>query len=116
MNQLAIDFSGRDVGHAMARIAADHAGQDWKDSALAALKSFAASHHQFTVEDVRSAFPSIKAPTDKAWGAVVLMARKEGLIAAVGNVKVAGGRMVATLWQSNARNFPEKTKTLQSAN
>jgi hypothetical protein len=100
MNQIALDFSGREIGHAKAHQAADHAGPQWQADAIDALRSFACKHHQFTVEDVRSAFPSIKAPTDKAWGAVVLMARKEGFIAAVGNVKVAGGRMVATLWQS----------------
>lgn len=100
MAQGAFDFSGRDIGHAKAQVAADHAGLDWRDSALRALRRFASSNHQFTVEQVRLAFPDIKAPSDKAWGAIALQARKAGLIEAIGNVKVQGGRMVATLWLS----------------
>lgn len=101
MNQLSIDFSGRDVGHAMAKLAADHAGQEWKDDAYRALRLFARSYSKFTIEEVRNDFPEIKAPTDKAWGSVVIRARKDGLITPAGAVKVAKGRMVATLWRSN---------------
>lgn len=100
MDQAPLDFSGRDIGHAQAQVAANHAGADWQDLALGALHTFAQSHRQFTVEDVRSAHPDIKAPTDKAWGAIALRARRAGLIAACGNVKVQGGRMLATLWLS----------------
>ena len=100
MNQLSMDFTGRDIGHAKAQLAADHAGVEWQDAAFKALSDFATCHRQFTVEDVRQACPNIHAPTDKAWGAIALRARRAGLIAACGNVKVQGGRMVATLWQS----------------
>lgn len=100
MTQGSLDFSGRDLGHAKAQAAAKHAGAEWQDLALAALHNFAQAHRQFTVEDVRSAHPDIKAPTDKAWGAIALRARRAGLIAACGNVKVQGGRMLATLWMS----------------
>lgn len=100
MDQLNIDFAGRTIGHAKAQQAADHAGPEWQDAAFKALSDFAAGHRQFTVEDVRQACPNIHAPTDKAWGAVALRARRAGLIAACGNVKVQGGRMLATLWQS----------------
>ena len=98
--QGTFDFSGRDIGHIKARIAADNAGMAWREAAMAALKEYASRHLQFTVEQVRSAFPAIQAPTDKAWGAIVIQARKAGLITPCGNVKVQGGRMVATLWQS----------------
>ena len=98
--QMAIDFSGRDIGHAKAEVAADHAGQEWKRLAMAALRMYAEQHRQFTIEDVRLAHSSIVAPTDKAWGSIALRARRDGLITACGNVKVQAGRMVATLWQS----------------
>jgi phytoene/squalene synthetase len=103
MNQRALDLSGRDIGHAKAHQAADRAGAAWQEAAMEALRSFAQQHSQFTVEDVRNAFPTIKAPTDKAWGSIAIRARNAGLIAAVGNIKVQGGRMVATLWQSRLR-------------
>lgn len=99
-SQGSFDFSGRDIGHIQARIAADNAGIEWRESAMDALREYASGHRQFTVEQVRSAFPHIKAPTDKAWGAIVIQARKAGLIAPCGNVKVQGGRMLATLWMS----------------
>jgi hypothetical protein len=100
MNQLSIDFSGRDIGHAKAEEAANHAGQEWQNLAMAARRAYAAKHRQFTIEDVRLAHTDIVAPTDKAWGSIAIRGRNAGLIAACGNVKVQAGRMVATLWQS----------------
>ncbi|WP_342617200.1 hypothetical protein [Rhodoferax sp. GW822-FHT02A01] len=100
MNQAALDFSGRDIGHAKAHQAADRAGAEWQAVAMEALRTFAKSHQQFTVEDVRKEFSTIKAPTDKAWGSIAIRARNAGLIEAIGNIKVQGGRMVATLWRS----------------
>ena len=110
MSQIAfsIDFfdgmkpprqTGKEIGHAKAKQAADHAGTEWQDQAFAALCSFAKAHATFTVEAVRHANPGLVAPTDKAWGAVAIRARNAGLIAACGNAKTQGGRMLATLWE-----------------
>ena len=106
--QLSIDFpplpyerqSGRDVGHKLAKLAAAKAGQEWHDKALAALKKFARANAQFSIEQVRAAFPMLAVRNAKAWGAVAMVAKKEGVIAPVGACKTAGGRMVATLWES----------------
>lgn len=95
-------MTGKEVGHAMAKQAADHAGAQWTAAAYEAFMRFARHHHEFTTEQVRLSAGHIeKPPTDKAWGQIAIKARRAGLVKAAGNVKVAGGRMVATLWHSN---------------
>lgn len=88
----------------MAALAAHNSGSDWRDSAMDALKSFAASHDTFTTEQVRHSAIVPKPTTDKAWGQITLQAKRDGLIEAIGNVKVASGRMVAALWKSSIFN------------
>ena len=98
MNQLAIDFSGRDIGHARAKAAADHAGAEWKEQALAALLSYASTHKKFTVEQVGMHCKLPDPPSKRAWGAIALAAQRMGVIRSLGTTKVNDGRMFATLW------------------
>lgn len=91
---------GRTAGHNMAKKAADHAGGEWVDQALDQFLRYARSHSEFTTEQARLSGSIKKPPTDKAWGQIALRARRQGAIVAAGAVKVAGGRMVATLWRS----------------
>jgi len=100
MNQLSISFDGQVEGHRLANIAADHAGHEWKQSAFDAFCSYARQHPQFTVEEVRNASSVPQPPTNKAWGAIAIRARDAGIVVAAGLVKVARGRMVATLWRA----------------
>jgi hypothetical protein len=100
MNQSTLDFSGQAEGHRLANIAADHAGDDWKQSAFDAFCSYARQHESFTVEEVRNASKVPQPPTNKAWGAIAIRARDAGIVVAAGLVKVARGRMVATLWRA----------------
>lgn len=93
---------GLALGHAMAELAANHAGEDWKDRAFAAFVAHAKDHQAFTTEDVREASPHVGEPPDlRAWGQVALRARREGIVRSLGWIKpkaknVHGG--VVTLW------------------
>lgn len=95
------DATPCNTGHAMAELAADKAGESWKTAAYEGFKSFAKAHPQFTTEQARASVPGQAYINAKAWGAIALRARREGVTQAIGNVKVQGGRMIATLWQSN---------------
>lgn len=92
-----------------AQKAADHANAiepGWSDRAYALLQSYAASHLEFMLEDVRNwahriGFP--QAPSARAWGAVALRGARERLILRAGYRKtqnpLAHGTP-ATLWRS----------------
>jgi hypothetical protein len=70
---------GLETGHAMAELAADRAGFDWKLLALEAVRQHALKKRYFTTEQVRGANPDLPEPPDKrAWGAIARLAKKEG--------------------------------------
>jgi hypothetical protein len=74
---------GLETGHAMAELAADRAGFDWKLLALEAVRQHALKKRYFTTEQVRGANPDLPEPPDKrAWGAIARLAKKEGQIRA----------------------------------
>jgi hypothetical protein len=96
-------FTGLELGHAMAEIAADHAGEDWKDRAYSAFLAFAATKKTFITEEAREACDVGEPPDRRAWGAIALRAKREGRIKAIGfaNAKdraVHGN--VVTLWET----------------
>jgi len=95
---------GLAIGHAMADLAADNAGAEWKDIAMKAFERHAQSHTNFTTEDVRLANPDLPAPPDsRAWGGIARAARAAGIVDSEGwvraNSKTVHG-MVVTSWRS----------------
>lgn len=102
------DLSGYELGTVMASLAADNAGEEWKDLAYDALVSYAKAHDIFTIEDVRKASVDIPPPpTERAWGHIAVSAKKDGVITRHGTVGVQGGRMIAVLWKSNLKGKDE---------
>jgi hypothetical protein len=63
-----------------AEAAASHAGDAWKVSAYDALVAHAKLHPTFIVEDVRVSNPQLSAPSARAWGAIALRAKRNGVI------------------------------------
>lgn len=98
-------FTGLEIGHAMAKVAADHAGDEWKDAAFESFKQFARMNYEFTTEQVRAASLHLPPPPDKrAWGFIAKKASKEGIVSAVGPVRAESKTvhgMYVTLWRSN---------------
>ncbi len=81
--QLSFDLAQR--GAALAAGHADRVYAEWTDKALAALREFAETHAEFTNEDLILAATSVPAPPEKrAWGHIVLLAKKQGLIIKAG--------------------------------
>jgi len=70
-------------GHAGAKRAAEHAGEDWGKRAYAAFIAHARLHATFTTEDVRLAFTDLPAPAEpRAWGQVALRAKRDHIVIA----------------------------------
>jgi len=96
---------GLQIGHSMAEVAADNAGETWKRLAYEAFVKHAKSHEFFMTEDVRSANPDLPTPPDmRAWGQVALLAKREEVVSGhlftrAKSRSVHG--MVVTMWRSN---------------
>lgn len=77
----------RDAAMASAVEHADNATPGWSDAALEYVKHFARAHKEFLAEDVRVLAPLLglpEPPDNRAWGAVIRRARKEGIITPAG--------------------------------
>jgi hypothetical protein len=96
--------SGLDLGHAMAEVAANHAGDQWKTEAFIAFREYAMKHPYFTTEQVRAANPDLPAPPDaRAWGAIALQAKRDGVVIGKSWVRANSPTvhgMVITQWAS----------------
>jgi hypothetical protein len=96
--------TGLEIGHAMANVAANHAGEEWKQFAYDSFVEYAKIHGEFTTEQVRGACSHVSAPPDKrAWGQVALRAKKNGVIESAGWTRAESKSvhgMVITLWRS----------------
>lgn len=96
---------GLKIGHAMAEVAANNAGEAWEHIAYEAFVRHAKSHQFFLTEDVRNSNPDIPIPPDmRAWGHIARLAKKEGVVSGhlftrAKNRSVHG--MVVTMWKSN---------------
>ena len=92
------------LGHKMAEVAGQHAGDKWMSEALDAVRVFALKNKYFTTEQVRFDYPDMLEPPDKrAWGAVVRLAKKQGFIEPAGWVRAESltvHGMVVTKWES----------------
>jgi hypothetical protein len=100
---------GLKIGHDMAEIAADNAGDHWKEEAYDAFVNYAKYNKYFTTEEVRASRPDIILNGDKrAWGAVAKRAHKNDIVDSAGwtranSLTVHG--MVVTKWKSNIFEF-----------
>ena len=97
-------LTGLELGHAMAKVAADNAGEQWKKMAYESFVEYAKHHSQFTTEQVRSACLHVPPPPDKrAWGAIALKASKNHVVKSAGPVRAESKTvhgMYVTLWES----------------
>ena len=76
---------GLEIGHAMAELAGNSAGETWKQLAYDAFVAHAATHPEFTTEDVRRANPDLPTPPDnRAWGAIARRAIRDEIIELLG--------------------------------
>lgn len=91
-------------GHQMAELAGEKAGDEWLSMALEAVKTHAKANKYFTTEQVRVSSLEIPEPPDRrAWGHVIRLAKKEGIIESVGWVRAESltvHGMVVTQWAS----------------
>lgn len=72
---------GLEIGHAMADLAGNSAGETWKQLAYDVFVAHAAAHREFTTEDVRRANPELPTPPDnRAWGAIARRAMRDEII------------------------------------
>ena len=95
---------GLELGHAMASVAADHAGTEWKRIAYEAFVTYAKNHPYFVTEDVRATNSHLPAPPDKrAWGQIALTAKREGIVFGHSLVRAKSRTvhgMIVTMWKS----------------
>lgn len=92
--------AGTELGHAGARAAADRADRltpGWSERAYGVLREYASAHASVTSEAVRrwaEANTDLPPPPDgRAWGAVMLRARREGWLVHEGYVRATDPRV-----------------------
>lgn len=76
-------FAAIEMGHASAQLAADRAGQEWQSLAMSHLRAYASQHAEMQCYMVRlfaenRGLPP--APSNTAWGAIMLKGAKSGII------------------------------------
>jgi hypothetical protein len=95
---------GLALGHAMADLAADNAGEVWKAEAYTAFREHAIKHPLFTTEEVRKANTNMPLPPDdRAWGSIALQAKRDNIVVADSWVRATSRSvhgMVVTKWRS----------------
>ena len=75
------NHEGLAIGHSMAEVSADNAGEAWKAEAYAAFRKHAIKNLIFTTEDVRKANEDMPHPPDtRAWGHIALRAKRDNII------------------------------------
>lgn len=86
------------------QLVADHAGEDWREAAFNALRSFAEKTINFLIEDARAYATrnGVAAPHDsRAWGSITVRAIKEGVIVRDGYAPSKTGHMrPMPVWKS----------------
>lgn len=107
--QMELDFKAaanlRDSG---IKRAVDHANREepvWSEKAFNFLREYIRSNREFMVEQLRSASTGKvpEPPTTRAWGGIVVRAKKMGLIKRKGYRKTSNKKAhctPATLWES----------------
>jgi len=105
-----VPLTGTQIGHALAKVAADNAGEDWKKIAYEAFVEYARKNPTFTTEQMRAESKGIPPPPEpRAWGHIVNMAKRNNVIEYAGittatSPKVHGMRI--TVWNSKI-NYQE---------
>ena len=99
--------TGRELRDEGIRTSVEHAEDtidDWKATAYAFLVSYCRDNDEFLAEDVRTASLGLveEPPSNRAWGAIFVKARKNNLITKIGYKEVSNPkahRTPATLWK-----------------
>jgi hypothetical protein len=93
-----------ELGHAMAELSANKAGDEWREEAYAAFCQYAKAHPYFTNEEVRAANPDLVAPFDeRAWGAIALRAKRQDIVVSHSWVRARSQTVhgsIITQWES----------------
>jgi hypothetical protein len=105
--QKKIDFTGeelRDAGMALSIESAEQVHENWAEIAYQFLVKYINTHSEFMIEEVRAAAINIvpDPPSKRAWGGVVVRARKNFLISRKGFRNVTNSKAhctPATLWE-----------------
>tara|TARA_R110000868_G_scaffold399157_1_gene672782 strand:+ start:6841 stop:7167 length:327 start_codon:yes stop_codon:yes gene_type:complete len=96
---------GLKIGHQMAEVAANNAGENWKRIAYEAFVNHAKQNTFFVTEDVRNANQDMPSPPDqRAWGQVALTAKRTGIVSGYAFTRAKSRTvhgMVVTMWKSN---------------
>ena len=107
MNTLQTVQSRRDMSMALAVAKADRDREGWSEDALAAVRVFVRAHpdEQFLTEAVRQWCVEMQfiepADNERAWGAVMRRAAKDGLVRKVGYApSMSSNLSPKTLWQA----------------
>lgn len=72
-------FAAIERGHAAAKLAADHAGDEWQEQAFSHLKRYAYEHDEMQALHIRLYAENCglaKAPDSRAWGHILRRAAK----------------------------------------
>jgi hypothetical protein len=109
-HQLQFNFSAEELRDKGISQAEDHANRDyfgWSEQAYSFLVTFARMNPVFQAEDVRGAAEGIvpQPPSERAWGGVIVRARKEGLIERTGYAPVKNPKAhktPAAVWKYKA--------------
>ena len=95
---------GLALGHVMADLAADNAGEAWKAEAYAVFREYAIKNELFTTEQVRKFNTDMDSPPDeRAWGSIALQAKRDNIVVADSWVRATSRSvhgMVVTKWRS----------------
>ena len=84
---------GLALGHVMADLAADNAGEAWKAEAYAVFREYAIKNELFTTEQVRKFNTDMDSPPDeRAWGSIALQAKRDNIVVADSWVRAKIGR------------------------
>ena len=93
------------IGHHMAEVAANNAGENWKRIAYEAVGKHAKQHNFFVTEVGRTANPDMPFPPDqRAWGQIALTAKRTGIVSGQSFTRAKSRTvhgMVVTMWKSN---------------
>ncbi len=104
VNQYSIFDAGRDLKNEGIERAMNNAGRQWQDQAYSYLLDYIKENETFMVEDVRTSSQGIipDPPSKRAWGGIVVRARKAKKIHRAGYAEVKNPKAhqtPATVWR-----------------
>lgn len=103
----------RDDGMLRAVVHADEVVPNWSERAYLALVDYAATHAEFTIEQVRASVDLPIPPSTRAWGPVIRRALRAGVVIAAGWTAAEDPKVHCNMvmqWRSLTFPRPEATR------